>query len=250
MVAMKYFSNNVEPDSIARLCCSNGESEVRQIPIHQATGNLFREVLPWRTFRWHYGQQHYSGTYWSSTTSAHVIYESRLELTRLLLADFDKSVSYIVAQPFLMSAHVDGKLCRHIPDYLLLTDDGPVVVDVKPTHLLDDPTVADTFEWVRTVVAAMGWSFEVASEQPQVMMENVRFLAGFRRPTSINESALNQLRTQNLDGLPVGEVIRGTQCAEPLIRAALLHLLWTHELNTDLSVVLSSKSSLTVPSSL
>ena len=40
---------------------------------------------------------------------------------------------------------------RHIPDYLLLTDGGPVVVDVKPADLLDDPAVAETFEWVRAV---------------------------------------------------------------------------------------------------
>ncbi|CAN5555928.1 TnsA-like heteromeric transposase endonuclease subunit [soil metagenome] len=250
MAAMKSFSNNVEPDSIAYLCSSGDDAAVREIPIRQATGNLFRELMPWRTFRWHYGQRHYSGTYWSSTMSAHVIYESRLELARLMLADFDRSVNYIVAQPFLMRARVDGKLRHHIPDYLLLAEGGPVVVDVKPAHLLDDTLVATTFQWVRTVVAAVGWSFEVASEQPRVMMENVRFLAGSRRRTSVNDSALRQLRTQDLDGMSVGEAILGTRCAESLIRAALLHMLWTHEVNTDLSVVLSSKSILTVPSSL
>jgi hypothetical protein len=48
----------------------------------------------------------------------------------------------------------------------------------------------------------------------------------------------------------VGEAIHDTQGAEPLARAALLHLLWTHELLTDLSNVLSSQSILTVPGSL
>jgi hypothetical protein len=43
-------------------------------------------------FRWNYGQRHYSGSYWSSTMSAHIIYESRLDLARLLVADFDESV--------------------------------------------------------------------------------------------------------------------------------------------------------------
>ena len=38
----------------------------------------------------------------SSTMSAHVIYESRLELARLLMADFDASVNHIVAQPFML----------------------------------------------------------------------------------------------------------------------------------------------------
>jgi hypothetical protein len=27
-------------------------------------------AAPWRTFRWYFGQRHYSGTYWSSTRTA------------------------------------------------------------------------------------------------------------------------------------------------------------------------------------
>ncbi|MFF3263794.1 TnsA-like heteromeric transposase endonuclease subunit [Streptomyces sp. NPDC002932] len=77
------------------------------------------------------GQQPYSGTYWSATVGDHVIYESRLELGRLLFAGFAPEVRQIVAQPFLLKAGVDGKVRKHIPDYLLLTDDGPVVVDVN-----------------------------------------------------------------------------------------------------------------------
>lgn len=41
-----------------------------------------------------------SGYYWSSTACAHVIYESQLELARLLVADFDPLVAAIAAQPF------------------------------------------------------------------------------------------------------------------------------------------------------
>jgi hypothetical protein len=57
-------------------------------------------VAPWRTFRWYHGQKHYSGTYWSSTEESHVIYESCLELARLLYADFDGAVRRIVAPAF------------------------------------------------------------------------------------------------------------------------------------------------------
>ncbi|MGP3924380.1 hypothetical protein [Streptomyces sp. 8N616] len=57
-----------------------------------------------------------------------MIYESRLELARLLFADFDPAMRSIVAQPFLLKAEVDGKLRKHIPDYLLITEHGPMVV--------------------------------------------------------------------------------------------------------------------------
>src|SRR6266498_2552741 len=71
-------------------------------------------------------------TYWSATNHGHVIYESRLELARLLFADFDASVRRIAAQPFLLTLRTGGVVRKHIPEYLLLDDAGPVHVDVKP----------------------------------------------------------------------------------------------------------------------
>ncbi|MFI9567846.1 TnsA-like heteromeric transposase endonuclease subunit [Streptomyces phaeoluteigriseus] len=82
---------------------------------------LLQTAHPWRTFRWYRDQKHYSGTYWSATMRDHVIYESRLELSRLLFADFDPSVRAIVAQPFLLQTVLEARVRRHIPDYLLFT---------------------------------------------------------------------------------------------------------------------------------
>lgn len=91
---------------------------------------------PWRLFRWHHGQAHYSGWYWSATMGKHVVYESRLELARLLLADFDPRVVSIAAQPFHVTERLEGRTRRHVPDYLLLGKDGVVtVVNVKPAAL-------------------------------------------------------------------------------------------------------------------
>ena len=99
------------------------------------------DAAPWRTLRWYSGQRHYFGTYWSTTERDHVIYASRLELANLLLADFDPTVHPIVAQPFLLSAEVDGQVRRHILDYLWDTDEGPVVVDVVRAERTIQPSV-------------------------------------------------------------------------------------------------------------
>ncbi|MTE20023.1 TnsA-like heteromeric transposase endonuclease subunit [Streptomyces sp. TRM43335] len=123
-----------------------------------------REARPWRAFRWHKEQQHHWGAYWSVTMGDHVICESRLELGRLLFADFAPEVRHIVAQPFLPEVDIDGKVRKHIPDYLLLTDEGPLVVDVKPQHRLHKPEVALTFAWTREAVTSRGWQYEVWSE--------------------------------------------------------------------------------------
>lgn len=42
------------------------------------TASLLVGSHPWRTFRAHRGQHHYSGFYWSATMGDHVVYESRL----------------------------------------------------------------------------------------------------------------------------------------------------------------------------
>lgn len=205
-------------------------------------------AAPWRTFRWHRGQKHYSGTYWSSTVGGHVIYESRLELARLLFADFDMSVRHVVAQPFLLRASVDRNPRKHIPDYLLITDTGPVVVDVKPARRLSDPNVAFTFEWTRELIEARGWSYEVATEPVAVELENVRFLAGYRRDWLFRSELLAQLREKNLDGSPLADALR-CMPGEPIhhVKSAVLHLVWRQELLIDLSAPLSGRTELRRP---
>ena len=218
------------------------DGDVVEVPAHRATHELLRSAMPFRPFRCYYGQRHYPGSYWSATMSSHVIYESRLELSRLLMADFEPSVGFIVAQPFSIRCEVQGVVHRHIPDYLLFTDAGPVLVDVKPRDQVNDSKIAETFAWVQNEVESLGWRFEIASEQPPVLLANVRFLAGFRRPKSVNEPAVRALRVARCDNVTFGDAVRNSDGAEPLVRAALLHMLWTHEVSTDLSKVLSSQS--------
>jgi hypothetical protein len=194
------------------------------------------DTVPWRTFRWYKGQKHYSGTYWSATNRSHVIYESRLELSRLIFADFDPAVQRILAQPFLLKTKKGGKSRKHIPDYFLATDQGPVVVDVKPKHQLTKPNVIYTFEWTRRLVETRGWRYEIWSEQSSPELENLRFLAGYRRPWLFDAVLLGQIRTADVEGRTLGEVVSGLENHDPAAaRAAVLHLLWRGELKTDLS---------------
>lgn len=196
---------------------------------------LLQTAHPWRTFRWYRDQKHYSGTYWSATMRDHVIYESRLELSRLLFADFDPSVRTIVAQPFLLQTVLEGKVRRHIPDYLLLTGQAPVVVDVKPRHRLSKPAVAFTFDWTRKVVESRGWKYEVWSEPPATELENIRFLAGYRRDWLFTPEILEKLRDADLNGVLLGQAVGYLpDQPEPQVRAAIHHLLWTQAFLTDL----------------
>lgn len=205
--------------------------------------DLLSSATPWRTFRWYRGQKHYSGSYWSATMRDHVIYESRLELARLLFADFDPLVRGIVAQPFLMKTVGTGEIRKHIPDYLLITSQGPVLVDVKPYRRLTKPEVAFTFSWTRQAVESRGWRYEVWSEPAAVELENLRFLAGYRRDRLFPSDVLDELRQTDLDGTALGDVPQVLpHQPEFCIRAAVCHLLWSHDLQTDLSQPLSASA--------
>ncbi|NGO08432.1 TnsA-like heteromeric transposase endonuclease subunit [Streptomyces sp. HC44] len=189
--------------------------------------DVLRAAAPWRTFRWYKGQKHYSGTYWSSTMGDEVIYESRLELARLLYADFNRAVTSIVSQPFLLRAEVEGKKRAHVPDFLLLTTSGPVIVDVKPTSRLDVPDVARTLAWSREAVERRGWTYEVWSEPPEDELANIRFLAGRRRVSLFDPTLLDVMLAAEFDGVSIAEAISSVpDYPEARVRACLLHLMW------------------------
>ncbi|WTF99971.1 hypothetical protein OHA04_12565 [Streptomyces sp. NBC_01590] len=97
-----------------------GDGSTREFPFAQPRLRDFTESEPWRRVRSVHGMAHYSGDYASSTTGGQVVYESRLELARLLLADFDPVVCGIFAQPCRMVARIDGKVRSHVPDLLLV----------------------------------------------------------------------------------------------------------------------------------
>jgi hypothetical protein len=147
----------------------------------------------------------------------------------------------------MLKTSIGGAGRRHIPDYLLLTDLGPIVVDVKPRHRVDSPKVAFTLAWTRKVVESRGWRFEVWSEPPEIRLTNVRFLAGYRRDWLFDQGLLEELRKADLAAATLGDAFACLpHHAAPLVRSAVLHLLWRQELIIDLDCPLSRNSVLEV----
>lgn len=197
-------------------------------------------ALPWRTFRWHRGQAHYSGWYWSSTMAGHVVYESRLELARLLMADFDPLVRVIAAQPFLISGDDGDRTRRHVPDFLMLGADGVVtVVNVKPARRLADAKVATALTWAGEVFACRGWRHEVWSGAAVCVVENVRYLAGYRHAARVDVDLAERVNARVAGPMAVDAVLALWPGQADPVRAAVLHLLWRGRLSADLSSPLS-----------
>jgi hypothetical protein len=200
---------------------------------------------PWRVFRWRQGQAHYSGWYWSATTGGHVVYESRLELARLLLADFDPEVAMVAAQPFLVTAPSGGRVRRHVPDFLVIDRGGGVrVVNVKPADQLEIPKVAEALAWAGEVFAARGWEHEIWSGAEPVLLANVRFLAGYRFADRVDASLADAVARHAAPGATISELEQGWPDRAGDARAAVLHLVWRGVFRTDLLVPLSSATRL------
>lgn len=194
---------------------------------------------PVRTFRMYKGQRHYSGHYWSATMRAFVTYESRLELGRLLLADFDPDVVSILSQPFYLSATIDGLRRVHVPDFLCVTRTRrTLLIDVKTVDALALPSVTETLSWSRLAVQGRGWDYEVWTGAPDLLLANVCFLSGFRNVKRSYTELLDDARDAAHPGMTFEEAVsamgaRGIH--EALARPALLHLLWSGWLTVDLS---------------
>lgn len=203
-----------------------------------------RDAVMWRRFRWRRGQKHHPGWYWSVTTQAHVGYESRLELARLMLLDFDPAVVWVSSQPFLIEGRDGSRTRRHVPDYLVEhVDESVVVVDVKPAQMLARPEVAEALAWSQDVVEARGWGYRIETEPDATLLGNVAFLSGYRRgwqfPGDQVERALGRLSGP----LPISHAQREAAAVtgdEDSGRAIVLHLLWRRLLVADLSRPLQS----------
>ena len=213
----------------------------RMVPLDDVRGTDLAAALPWRQFRWRRGQQHFSGFWWSSTMVDHVIYESRLQLARLILADFDPEVEAIVAQPFRLESVTDGQIRHHIPDFLLLGAGRPHIVNVKPQQSLANPKVRDTLAWAHGALEQRGWGTEVWSGTDPVFLANLRFLAGFRRPALFDPHLLSAARGAAVDhSVAETEAALSRRWPRVLVRPAILHLLWQGRLRTDLSRLLDA----------
>lgn len=217
------------------------------LPLPQVQARQVIAAVPWRKTRSARGQAHYPGYFWSATMGAHVIYESRLELARLLLADFDGEVVGIAAQPFLLRARVGGRARRHIPDFLLAHADKSVrVVNVKPASRLAEPRIAEALAWPGQLIEGHGWQYEIWSGADPVLLANLRFLAGYRRPGMLPGDLLEEVLAAVRPGDTIGGVISrmfGTRRPGD-VKAAVLRLLWQQRLAADLRGRLDTGSTL------
>lgn len=190
--------------------------------------------MPFRGIKSHAGQPNLPGWYWSATTGGLIPYDSRLELANLILIDHDSEIRWIYAQPFQMMQ----RSRKHVPDFLLVgRDDSMIVVDVKPLERLNFRRNPEIFAWCRVMAETMGWKYQIMTEPDPCHLENVRFLAGYRRSGPYATVLLKELSDLAKPAMPFTSLCQHFSKAVGLDVASakpyLFHALWTHLLAAD-----------------
>jgi hypothetical protein len=214
----------------------------RRLPLGEAWATRFEDGLPVRRFASRKGQKHLSGLWWSTTMSRHVGFESWLERDHLMLLDFDSTVVGIASQPFRLRWRDEAdKQVTHVPDYLARRADGSVaVVDCRPVERRPPRDVAK-FDATARACGLVGWSYRLVGTVDAIEAGNVRWLAGYRHPRHRTPATVAGLR-QVFDS-PTALVAGAQAVGDPIaVLPVLFHLLWSHELVTDLSVPLTEHS--------
>ena len=214
----------------------------RRLPLGESWATRFEAGLPVRRFASRKGQKHLSGLWWSATMSRHVGFESWLERDHLMLLDFDSTVVGIASQPFRLRWRDEAdKQVTHVPDYLARRADGSVaVVDCRPVERRPPRDVAK-FDATERACGLVGWSYRLVGTVDAIEAGNVRWLAGYRHPRHRTPATVAALR-QVFDS-PTALVAGAQAVGDPIaVLPVLFHLLWLHELVTDLSVPLTEHS--------
>lgn len=103
--------------------------------------------------------------------------------------------------------------------------------------------MAATLAWAGVAFGLRGWRHEVWSGAPEVLLANVRFLAGYRRRDWFEGSLLDGALAAVAEPASFSGVeARCSTVGPAAIRPALLHHVWSGALLADLGHLLSGET--------
>ncbi|MEU0480965.1 TnsA-like heteromeric transposase endonuclease subunit [Streptosporangium sp. NPDC006013] len=213
----------------------------RSVKLEELSRVKLEAARPVRSFPSYAGQRNYPGWYWSATMGRLVGFESWVERDHLIAIDFDPVVTAVASQPFWLRWSVDGRLRRHAPDFFVrVAGGGVLVLDSRPLDRIGESD-REAFQATQQACDLLGWRYAVWGTMNGVVVANQRWLAGYRHPRCMDEAVAAQLRevfAQPLALMDGAELVGDPIATLPV----LFHLMWRHELEADLSLVLSDRS--------
>ena len=200
-----------------------------------------RRLIPCRTdFARRPDQEHTPGFTYSTLSSGMIEYESWLEARWIHAVEGDRSVRALVAQPLMFDVSDNARgSWWHVPDILVLDDQQSITVyDVKNPKMVQDEKVVKQADRTAQLCAELGWEFRLVSTLPELEEINLQWLRAYRRRPYLGarDAALTAaVLTQAARPQTIGALVAAVDDDPVLVRPLLFHLVWTHELEVDMT---------------
>lgn len=209
---------------------------------------------PIRTFPSYRGRRSHQGKYWFSRSQTYVSFESRFEMTALMMLDFRGDAVAVSSNPFWLLWPKGEPHSRHAPDFFVRRRDGSaLVVDVKPADRIRDKDRL-LHERTREVCHDLGWEYEEFTEIDSTVERNLRLLCGYHHPrfappTVARAEIAECVAQSGRNGVPFGELIDAvsecTQLDDSALICGVYHMVWNGEIRVDLTLPLSWRTATT-----
>jgi len=196
---------------------------------------------PVRRFSWRTSQRHRPGLQYLVSTGRHHGFESVAEQRLLLALDFAGDLRDVVSQPFRLRFATAKGWRAHVPDFLAITGDGGLLVDVRPAGRIGaDDRVC--FAASAEVAVACGWRYLVVTGWRQPALSTVDAVSAQRRgladPLGVAEVLLDAAR----DGPATFADLVSAAWLPVVARGHALHLVWHRRLGVDLAQPLTDRA--------
>jgi hypothetical protein len=189
---------------------------------------------PVRRFSWRRGQRHRPGLQFVVSTGRHHGFESIAEQRLLLALDFAGGVSDVLGQPFRLRFATASGWREHIPDFLAVTAQGGLLIDVRPGERIGDDD-RGCFAAAREAALAAGWRYLVVTGWRPRVQTGLDTLSAQRRPLRDQLGLQPELMSAVASGpRSFGDLVEAARLPA-VARAHALHLIWHRRLGIDLS---------------
>lgn len=130
-----------------------------------------------------------------------------------------------------------------MPDLLSVDDSGAVTLwNARPEHKMDEQFMAQV-AMVETACATVGWRHEVFAGLGRTERLNLLWLHGYRRKPAWYEQVAGEIAAAAArPAATLGSLFR-LDPGDGEVIAAVWHLVWTGELDTDLTLPLTAETS-------
>lgn len=238
---------NLSTVSTRVVCVSDGSTLVLDVSSALSVVPVERAAPVRRFYAWP-GKRNYDGSWWSSTTGSHLVFESLLERQALMRFDADPEVTGLAVQPMALLWPRGWPRPRfHVPDLFVRRADGSGhLVDVRPLSRIDADAKMQ-FDRTRQMAAAVEWTYEVFTGLAQPRLSNLEFVAGYRSDRCRPASPLERLISSTFAGgarLGVGidRVCEAGLAGRDLGLAGVYWLMWQGQLSVDWDAPLAMSS--------